>query len=369
MCYAWPVDALAALADPTRRELVGLLAAGRTGRGRARRPLPGEPAGDQPAPAGAPGGGPGPRRGSRASDACTRSTRGRCGSSTTGSSPTATCGPSGWTHWTPRSPAAGGHERAESRHDRGPRDPAGRGHDRGRRAAAAGVPAVAGRIRSRTSGRRSPSPTGWPAGSASTRASGGAGGTGTFAMTQEEGEPRRAAPPDPRVRPAAPPGGRVGAGGARRTGGSTSTSGPRSGRTVLRFVQIFPAGADVTDMALGWHWYLDKLGAEIDGGTAPGGLGRLRRRGGTGLPAAPDRGGRARPSRPRPARPATHDGRLDGSRPPGRRWARQSRSGEVAGDHQHAEHAQQSAGRRRPDAAARRRIANRSAASTDAGAL
>ena len=41
------------------------------------------------------------------------------------------------------------------------------------------------------------------------------------------------------------------------------------GRTVLRFVQFFPAGADVTDMALGWHWYLDKLGAEIDGGTAP----------------------------------------------------------------------------------------------------
>jgi hypothetical protein len=38
---------------------------------------------------------------------------------------------------------------------------------------------------------------------------------------------------------------------------------------VLRFVQLFPAGADVTDMALGWHWYLDKLGAEIDGGTPP----------------------------------------------------------------------------------------------------
>jgi uncharacterized protein YndB with AHSA1/START domain len=41
------------------------------------------------------------------------------------------------------------------------------------------------------------------------------------------------------------------------------------GRTVLRFVQHFPADADVTDMALGWHWYLDKLGAEIDGGTPP----------------------------------------------------------------------------------------------------
>ena len=57
------------------------------------------------------------------------------------------------------------------------------------------------------------------------------------------------------------------------------------GRTVLRFVQVFAAGADVTDMALGWHWYLDKLGAEIDGGTAARGLGRLRRRGRAGLPA------------------------------------------------------------------------------------
>jgi DNA-binding transcriptional ArsR family regulator len=28
MCYAWPVEALAALADPTRRELVALLAGG-----------------------------------------------------------------------------------------------------------------------------------------------------------------------------------------------------------------------------------------------------------------------------------------------------------------------------------------------------
>ena len=41
------------------------------------------------------------------------------------------------------------------------------------------------------------------------------------------------------------------------------------GRTVLRFVQFFPAGADLTDMALGWHWYLDKLGVEIGGGTPP----------------------------------------------------------------------------------------------------
>jgi uncharacterized protein YndB with AHSA1/START domain len=35
------------------------------------------------------------------------------------------------------------------------------------------------------------------------------------------------------------------------------------GRTVLRFVQVFAADADVTDFALGWHWYLDKFGAEV----------------------------------------------------------------------------------------------------------
>ncbi|TFV67755.1 UNVERIFIED_ORG: SRPBCC family protein [Bacillus sp. AZ43] len=42
------------------------------------------------------------------------------------------------------------------------------------------------------------------------------------------------------------------------------------GRTHLRFTQLFPAGADVTDFAMGWHWYLDKLGAEVDGAPVPG---------------------------------------------------------------------------------------------------
>ncbi len=45
---------------------------------------------------------------------------------------------------------------------------------------------------------------------------------------------------------------------------------PEDGRTVLRFVQVFPAGADVTDFALGWHWYLEKHGAEIGGRPQPG---------------------------------------------------------------------------------------------------
>ena len=41
------------------------------------------------------------------------------------------------------------------------------------------------------------------------------------------------------------------------------------GRTVLRFVQLFPAAADVTDMAMGWHWYLDKLDSEVSGRPQP----------------------------------------------------------------------------------------------------
>lgn len=41
------------------------------------------------------------------------------------------------------------------------------------------------------------------------------------------------------------------------------------GRTVLRFVQVFGADADVTEFALGWHWYLEKFGAEVDGSPVP----------------------------------------------------------------------------------------------------
>ncbi len=42
------------------------------------------------------------------------------------------------------------------------------------------------------------------------------------------------------------------------------------GRTHLSFVQVFPSDADVTDFAMGWHWYLDKFGAEVAGEAAPG---------------------------------------------------------------------------------------------------
>jgi uncharacterized protein YndB with AHSA1/START domain len=94
------------------------------------------------------------------------------------------------------------------------------------------------------------------------------GGSGTFAMTQEEGE--HAGSPT-RIVECDPP---------RRLVVEWVQEGSENWRvdvdlwaqdvrTVLRFIQFFPAGADVIDMALGWHWYLDKLGAEIDGGPQP----------------------------------------------------------------------------------------------------
>ena len=41
--------------------------------------------------------------------------------------------------------------------------------------------------------------------------------------------------------------------------------------TVLRFTQAFAADTEVGDYATGWHWYLDKLDAEIGGGAPPAG--------------------------------------------------------------------------------------------------
>jgi uncharacterized protein YndB with AHSA1/START domain len=90
----------------------------------------------------------------------------------------------------------------------------------------------------------------------------GPGGTGTFTMTYEEGEhagePMTVVECDPPRRlvvewvQADAQGWRVDV--------DLSTE---DGRTVLRFVQFFPAGADVVDFAMGWHWYLDKFGAVV----------------------------------------------------------------------------------------------------------
>ena len=86
------------------------------------------------------------------------------------------------------------------------------------------------------------------------------GGTGTFTMTQEEeqvGEPMTITECDPPRRLV-----------VQWTQQETEDwrvdldLWSEGGRTWLRFAQVFPADADVADFAMGWHWYLDKLGAE-----------------------------------------------------------------------------------------------------------
>jgi uncharacterized protein YndB with AHSA1/START domain len=96
----------------------------------------------------------------------------------------------------------------------------------------------------------------------------GPGGTGTFTMTHEEGEPVG----EPMTISECDPPRRLvvewvqqGVEGWR-VDLDLSTE---DGRTVLRFVQVFPADADVTDFAMGWHWYLDKLDAEVGSRPVP----------------------------------------------------------------------------------------------------
>jgi uncharacterized protein YndB with AHSA1/START domain len=95
-----------------------------------------------------------------------------------------------------------------------------------------------------------------------------AGGTGTFAMTQEEGD----APGQPTTIVECDPPRRLviewpdASSKMERIDLDLGTEG---GRTVLRFVQYFPPATDAVDWAIGWHWYLDKLGGEIDGSAVP----------------------------------------------------------------------------------------------------
>jgi uncharacterized protein YndB with AHSA1/START domain len=92
------------------------------------------------------------------------------------------------------------------------------------------------------------------------------GASGTFTMTHEEGEqvgqPVRIAECDP----------------PRRLVVQFEGQGDwrlevdlleEAGGTVLRFRQWFDAGTEVADYAGGWHWYLDKLDAEVSGRQGP----------------------------------------------------------------------------------------------------
>ena len=88
------------------------------------------------------------------------------------------------------------------------------------------------------------------------------GGTGTFAMTHEEGE--HAGEPTTIVE--CDPPRRLVIEWVQEDTDAWRIDldlAEEDGRTVLHFVQLFPAAADVTDFALGWHWYLEKFGAEV----------------------------------------------------------------------------------------------------------
>ena len=94
------------------------------------------------------------------------------------------------------------------------------------------------------------------------------GGTGTFSMTHEGGEPSG----EPTTIVECDPPRRLVIEWVQQDTDAWRIDldlWDEDGRTVLRFVQVFPADADVTDFALGWHWYLEKLGAEIGGRPQP----------------------------------------------------------------------------------------------------
>jgi uncharacterized protein YndB with AHSA1/START domain len=93
------------------------------------------------------------------------------------------------------------------------------------------------------------------------------GGTGTFTMTHEQepvGEAMRIVECDPPRRLV-----------VEWVGQDTDAwrveldLWTEDGRTVLRFRQVFAPEADVADFAAGWHWYLDKLDAEVGGRPVP----------------------------------------------------------------------------------------------------
>jgi uncharacterized protein YndB with AHSA1/START domain len=91
------------------------------------------------------------------------------------------------------------------------------------------------------------------------------GGSGTLTMTHEEqsaGEPMRILECDPPRR-------LVVQWESEQAWRIQLDLAQEQGRTVLTFTQVFPPGTDAGDYVLGWHWYLDQLGAEVTGGPAP----------------------------------------------------------------------------------------------------
>ena len=96
----------------------------------------------------------------------------------------------------------------------------------------------------------------------------GPGGTGTLFMTHEEGEHAGSAVI---IRECEPPRRLVVQWEQQELGEWRVALDlwTEDGRTWLSFVQVFPADADLTDFALGWHWYLDKFDSVVSGRPAP----------------------------------------------------------------------------------------------------
>ena len=92
------------------------------------------------------------------------------------------------------------------------------------------------------------------------------GGSGTLTMTHEEqsvGEPMRIVECDPPRR-------LVVEWESEQAWRIQLDLAVEQDRTVLLFTQVFAPGTDAGDYVLGWHWYLDKLGAEVTGAPGPG---------------------------------------------------------------------------------------------------
>jgi uncharacterized protein YndB with AHSA1/START domain len=94
------------------------------------------------------------------------------------------------------------------------------------------------------------------------------GGTGTFAMTHEQGE----AVGEPTTIVECDPPRRLVIEWVQQDADAWRIDldlWMEEGRTQLRFTQIYAEDADVTDFAMGWHWYLDKFDAEVSGRPQP----------------------------------------------------------------------------------------------------
>jgi uncharacterized protein YndB with AHSA1/START domain len=95
-----------------------------------------------------------------------------------------------------------------------------------------------------------------------------AGGTGTFTMTHEEGE----SVGEPTTVVECDPPRRLVIEWVQQDTDDWRIEldlWAEGGRTQFRFIQLYAADADVTDFALGWHWYLEKFDAEVRGRSGP----------------------------------------------------------------------------------------------------